>query len=110
MKNQIGLFTSFLYPKSLMLDSIFKTIMQNYHISGCIADRYMITITFTNKDNVITVSAWNANKWYSWLSSGHMELNGKEVYRWDSERPSRKTMNLLLQKLLEYNTNHIVKL
>lgn len=110
MKNHIGLFTSFLYPKSIMLDSIFKTIMQNYYISGCTATKYMIIITFTNKDNVITISAWNANKWHSWLSSGYMELNGKEVYRWDNERPARKTMNLLLQKLLEFNTNNIIKL
>lgn len=110
MKNKISLFTGFIYPKSSLLDSTLKTILSNYSIVDCTATTYDITITFENKDNKVIVSAWNTNKWYAWLSRGYVRVNDKEIYRWDVERPSRKTMNLLLQKILEYNTKHIIKL
>lgn len=110
MKNHIGLFTYFIYPKSKLLDSTLKMIVQNYNIASVKADHYEITIVFKNKENTIEFQGWNANKWYSWLSRGYIRINDRELYRWDSERPSRKTMNLLLQKILEYNTKNIIKL
>ena len=110
MKNHIGLFTSFLYPKSALLDSTLKVILQNYNITSVKADQYEITILFENKENTVEFQGWNTNKWYAWLSRGYIRVNDRELYKWDQERPCRKTMNLLLQKILEYNTKHIIKL
>ena len=110
MKSHIGLFTDFIYPKSKLLDSTLKTILQNYNIVSVNANSYEITIVFENKENTVEFQGWNANKWYAWLSRGYIRVNDKELYRWDSERPFRKTMNLLLQKILEYNTKNIIKL
>ena len=65
-------------------------------------DGYYLDITFNDG---AYVKIWNSNKYYAWLSIGSFMFPDREdgIYRWNYERPRRKTMARLYKMLKQIN-------
>jgi hypothetical protein len=79
---------------SVILDSCIKSGINKINYQG-----YRIFIDFGNG---YTMHAWNANKFYSWLSDGTVKDGEELIYKWEDERPRAKTMYKLNRLITSY--------
>lgn len=85
---------SFNHPVDPYLDVILSKCIDSGIDNIESKDLCLISITFKNGIEMI---GWNENKYYAWLSQG---VIGK--YQWNRSRPSKDTMNRLINKMAEY--------
>lgn len=93
---KISLFTIFNYKVSPELETILKKLLSEYELKDVVYLCYDIRLIFEKNVEVI---ASNNYKWYSWFSYGRIYINGKLLFKWENERPRRKTMNKILEKI-----------
>jgi hypothetical protein len=84
------------------VDEVLDTLLNRCLDSGItgystIQDSYGIKITFENGKEM---TAWNGNKYYSWLKLGVIDN-----YRWRDARPKAETMVRLREAIKQYHVN-----
>lgn len=97
---KISLFTNFNYKVSPELDAILKKLLSEYELKDIVYQYYDIKLIFEKNVEVI---ACNSYKWYSWFHYGRIYINGKLLFKWEKERPRRKTMNKILEKICNFS-------
>jgi hypothetical protein len=90
----------FLYPLDRFVDRLFRNSLYS-GIKELKKDTHHIEVTFNDG---VTINAWNANKWYAWLShNGFVHKEGKLIHKWNDVRPSAKTMFKLNRAMKRYD-------
>ncbi len=105
MKPRISIFTIFNDPVSPDLDSILNYILKQHKLKDVIYENaYWFVLCFGDK---IKIRAWNTSKWFAWFCRGEIEMSDNCILRWDDSRPSRRTMNKILNAIDEYHKEKI---
>ena len=93
-------FTLMNEPVDRALDQIIKSSLES-GVERATVLRYTIKVLFKNG---IEMQAWNANKYYAWLQSGHIKQDGhiSPLYEWKGARPSKQTMCDLDDAITQY--------
>lgn len=93
---KISLFTIFNYKVSPELEAILEKLLSEYELKDVVYQLSYIKLVFEKNVEVI---AYNECRWHSWFAYGKIYINGELFFKWNEERPRRKTMNKILEKI-----------
>ena len=86
-------------------DPVISALLSDCMDSGIAAvetnGKYSINVTFKDGSKL---NAWNANRYYAWLSQGWIEQPNESKYQWEEARPSRDVMARLYNMLKNYSS------
>lgn len=110
MMGRIGLLQSFNDEVNKSLDSYLNLLLLSNTITIVEISLigYKMKIKFNNNK---VIEFWNENKWYAWMTEGRIYTEGKNKhieFEWRANRPKRRTMNLLLEKIENFMSKYEV--
>jgi hypothetical protein len=90
-------FTNLIYQFGFFSETVANIILKHNDFDIDLNSHYTI---LENSEHKITF--WSSNKYYAYFSSGEL-INKKtnKTYNWKDERPSRKTLNAVINKVDE---------
>lgn len=98
-KKIIGWFRSRNYETCPQLDSLLQSCLDSGIKAIDCSHMYWGKCEFKNG---MLYEYWNTNVPYAWLGDGNFSANGKVFYKYQSQMPSKKTMNAFAAALTDF--------